>query len=44
MQTKHLAEGPLAYQFQTYRVIGLGKAVKDIQVNEDRVWYATATK
>ena len=44
MQVKHLAEGPFAYMFQTYRVLGLSSGVKDIQVNEDRIWYATATK
>jgi len=44
IQVKHMAEGPFAYLFQTFRVIGLNNAVKDIKVNEDRVWYATATK
>ncbi len=44
IQLKHLAEGPFGYMFQTFRVMGVNNKVKDIQVNQDRVWYATATK
>ncbi|MBM3598668.1 MAG: ABC transporter substrate-binding protein [Alphaproteobacteria bacterium] len=44
IQKRHMLEGPFAYLFQTFRVMGLNKSIKEIKVNEDRVWYATVTK
>ena len=44
IQLRHMQDGPFAYLFQTFRVMGVNSAIKDMKVNEDRVWYATVTK
>ena len=44
LQRRHMLDGPFAYLFQTFRVMGLSNSIKDYKVNEDRVWYATFTK
>jgi len=44
IQQRHMLDGPFAYLFQTYRVMGVSNAIKDMKANEDRVFYATFTK
>ena len=44
IQQRHMLDGPFAYLFQTYRVMGVSTAIKDMKANEDRVFYATFTK
>ena len=44
LQRRHMQDGPFAYLFQTFRVMGLSNTVKNFKVNEDRVWYATFEK
>ncbi len=44
IQKRHMMDGPFAYLFQTFRVMGVSNTIKDMKVNEDRVFYATVTK
>ncbi len=44
IQKRHMQDGPFAYLFPTFRVMGVSNTIKDMKVNEDRVFYATVTK
>ena len=44
VQRKHMLDGPFAYLFQTFRVMGVSNVITDFKANEDRVWYATFAK